>query len=480
MPTTPQPLPPSPPPESSASSPTPLFSLEWASVLPSLPSEPGVYWFLGKDDEVLYVGKAKNLKNRVTSYRHVKRLSSRIQQMVLSAAKLKWEVLESELEALLVEAELIRTHQPSVNILLKDDKTPLYINITNELYPRVITVRKQEIDRGQIKGTVLGPFPSAYKVREVLTIARRIFPWCNQPDQQQNPDLLHNRKPCFYYHIDLCPGACVQDISPEEYRQNITQLVDFLRGKKKDVLRDLQQQMKEAAATEKYELAAKLRDKVLVIKDVTQKTYQLKPQTTLPQLKNTLIEEGLVHLKRLLSAYLYLPKDIPLSRIEGYDVSNTQGTLASVAMVTFIKGQPETSEYKLFNIRTLDTPNDYHMMKEALLRRQNHPEWGRPDLVVIDGGRGQLRAALSVWHWLNPVVSIAKNPDRIIIPALTLPKLTSEEQSQLQQHSEKLRYHIIKLEPNHPALNLIQQIRDESHRFSKKQHSRRRLKELFK
>ncbi|HEX7017466.1 MAG TPA: UvrB/UvrC motif-containing protein [Patescibacteria group bacterium] len=443
-----------------------------------LPSAPGVYWFLGKNGEVLYVGKAKNLKNRVTSYKHVKRLVSRIQQMVLSAQTLKWEVLESELEALLVEAELIRTHQPSANILLKDDKTPLYIQITNETYPRVLTVRKQEIDKGLVKGTILGPFPSAYKVREVLTIARRIFPWCNQPLETKNLK-LKIKKPCFYYHIDLCPGACVGDISPEEYQENIAHLIAFLRGRKKDVLREIEAEMKAAAANEKYELAAKLRDKVLVIRDVTQKTYLLKPSTMLPQLRNTQVEEGLAHLRRFLSTYLYLPKDMPLSRIEGYDVSNTQGTLASVSMVTFIKGHPENSEYKLFNIRTLDTPNDYQMMKEALVRRQNHPEWGKPDLVVIDGGRGQLRAALSVWRWVNPVISIAKNPDRIIIPALSLPQLTDSDRSQLAQQPEKLRYHIITLEENHPTLNLIQRIRDESHRFSKKQHSRRRLKGLL-
>lgn len=441
-----------------------------------MPSQPGVYWFLDGANQVLYVGKAKNLKNRVNTYRQVNQLSSRIRGMVETAQQLKWQVLDSELEALLVEAELIRTHQPPTNILLKDDKTPLYIQITAEPYPRVLTRRKKETETRPMKGTLLGPFPSAYKVREVLGIARKIFPWCNEGVDPAKP----NSRPCFFYHISQCPGACIGRVTPEEYQQTIAQLVMFLKGQKKDVVRMISQQMKLASEQEQYELAATLRDRVEVITAVTQRTYSLRPDLTLPHLRASQAEEGVVYLRKMLSTYLSLPATFPLHRIEAYDVSNISGTYAAVSMVTFIDGQAVNQEYKVFNIRTLDTPNDFAMLQEALQRRQNHPEWGQPDLIVIDGGKGQLRAALKVWQWTTPVISIAKDPDRLIIPG---PELISQPSPKRSLKDYQLgsvpRYHVLRLPETHPGLKLIQQLRDEAHRFSKRQQSRRRLNQMF-
>ena len=432
----------------------------------SLPSSPGVYWFLDNDDNVLYVGKAKNLKKRVSSYTRVKQLSNRIRQLVTVAQTVKHRTLESELEALLIEAELIRAYQPQFNVLLKDDKSNLYIQVTDEIFPKVLKVRKREIDTKQLKGTILGPFPSAYKVTEVLKIARSIFPWCNQSSASKYT------KPCFYYHIDLCPGACTEEISPEEYQENITELILFLRGKKKTVLTNLQQKMKAAVVLEKFEKAAKLRDQITLITEVTQTKYRLKPSlTALPALQISETQNALVYLQKLLSTYAGTPKVYPLNRIEGYDVSNTQGTNAAVSMVTFTDGTADTKEYRLFNIRTLSTPNDYHMMKEALVRRQNHPEWGKPQLVIVDGGKGQIRAALSTWRWSIPIIGIAKRPDRIIIPIGTL-----AHRGKRVSKLSGITYKVIALPANHPTLRLVQRIRDEAHRFSKKQHSNLRTK----
>lgn len=431
-----------------------------------MPSSPGVYWFLDNDDNVLYVGKAKNLKKRVRSYTRTKQLSSRINQLVHTAVTLKHSTLTSELEALLVEAELIRTYQPQYNILLKDDKSNLYIRITKEKYPRVEKVRKREIISKQLDGTILGPFSSAYKVREVLTIARKIFPWCNKKRNTSSQD----KKPCFYYHIDLCPGACIGACSEEEYKETISQLVLFLKGKKKSVLRNLEERMKAAAKTHAFEKAAKYRDQIALITEVTQSHYRLKPELELPTLQLSKRQTGLTYLRKILATYTHTPANYPLTRIEGYDVSNTQGTNPAVAMVTFIDGAPALKEYRLFNIRSLTTPNDYHMMKEALSRRQNNPEWGTPHLVVIDGGKGQVRAVLSVWEWSVPVIGIAKNPDRLVLPIT--------EFGPGKKHTN-LQYHVLKLPNTHPALNLIQHIRDEAHRFSKKQHNRLRTKAAF-
>lgn len=385
------------------------------------------------------------------------------------AREVRFEVLPSELEALLTEAELIRRYQPQYNVLLKDDKSPLYIHITNETYPRILQIRKKEVTTQNPDGTILGPFSSAYKVKEVLQIARHIFPWCNKAG-----NLEQVQAPCFYYHIDQCPGACLQKITPHEYKQNIKQLTLFLRGKKALVTTQLKEQLDESVETENFEKAAVIRDKLQLIDDLTQEKRILKPELTTPGLTNKIEQDGIIYLQDILSTHLNKPKKLPLGRIEGYDVSNTMGTSPAVAMVTFTDGKPDKSNYRLFNIRSINTPNDYQMMKEAIARRQNHPEWGTPNLVVIDGGKGQVRAALTVWGWDVPVIGIAKNPDRLVIP-----KLSGGISHQGYPDITNLEYTMVKLKENHPALQLIQRVRDEAHRFSKKQHTRRRLKSMF-
>ena len=436
-----------------------------------------MYWFLNDADDVLYVGKAKDIRKRIAQYRRYNQLPPKSQQLVTTATQLKHEVLPSELDALLVEAELIRTHQPPFNILLKDDKSPLYIHITNETFPRVFTRRKRDLIKHDYKGSIIGPLPSARKVKEVLGIARKMFPWCNAsrrslPEDETNID-ADASKACFYYHIDQCPGVCTGEISVEEYSHIIDDLKRFLRGKKRSVVQDMRQRMHEHAEAERFEQAAQLRDRIDSIEAVTQRYRRLKPVLTLPTLKISEQEESIIQLQRILSTYTNLPKQYPLDRIEGYDVSNIQGKGAAVGMVVFEDGAPVKAEYRLFNIRTLDTPNDYHMLKEALLRRQNHPEWGDPSLLVIDGGKGQLRGAHYVWQGTTPIISIAKDPDRIIIPKLRRDR--SNDTTQQLPYD----YHVLNLPPDHLALRLIQRIRDESHRFSKRQHTRLRQRQMF-
>lgn len=436
-----------------------------------------MYWFLDQKGNVLYVGKAKNLKKRISSYTYLSRLPERTLQLVQTATHLKTKILESELEALLVEAELIRTYRPPYNILLKDDKSPIYIQITNEEFPRVNMVRKKDVISQHLKGTILGPFQTTYKVKEVLRLARDIFPWCNERGGSLHPQ----KKACFYYHIGLCPGACIGEVSASEYQDQVKELILFLRGKKRQVTTSLQKKMETAAENEQFEDAALFRDQIEIISEVTKPKYRLKPDLLLATtLTSDVGRERVIHLRRILHNYLHLAANYQLKRIEGYDVSNIQGQHASVAMVTFAEGEPLKADYRLFNIKTLQTPNDYHMLKEALLRRQNHPEWGRPDLLVIDGGKGQLRAALSVWSWRSPIISIAKNPDRLIIPDLSDVEPISVENDTHQLHNlQGIKYHILKLPEQHQGLKLVQHIRDEAHRFSKKQFSKRKLKSLL-
>ncbi len=445
------------------------------SVLSSLPSSAGVYWFLDEHNLVLYVGKAKNLKKRVQSYTRFGQLSNRIRQLVKVATIVKFKELPSELEALLTEAELIRRYQPQYNVLLKDDKSPLYIHITNEIYPRVIQVRKKEISNSNLKGTVLGPFPSAYKVKEVLQLVRKIFPWCNHAGNLEPSNHKTKLTPCFYYHIDQCSGACIGKISPQEYQENINQLITFLKGKKSVVTTQLKKELEEAIAAENFEAAAIYRDKLALINEVTQPKKILKPELTTPGLTAKIEQDGVIYLQDMLSVHLGLPKKFPLERIEGYDVSNTMGTNPSVAMVTFIDGVADPANYRLFNIRSIQTPNDYQMMREAISRRQNNQQWGVPDLLVIDGGKGQVRAALSVWGWQAPLIGLVKNPDRLILPLLDWSSKTEGSYFDLKN----LQYLELKLQETNPALKLLQRVRNEAHRFSKKQHTKRRLKSMF-
>lgn len=468
-------------------------ALKWLSYYEKSPHSPGVYWFMDKEGKVLYVGKAKDLKNRHASYTQLKQTHGKTLRMVLEATKLKWQVLDSELQALLVEAELIRLHQPPYNVLLKDDKTPLYIYITDDVYPQVKSIRKKEIGRlktveGVASKNLFGPYQSAYRTKEILKLVRPIFRWCEKgvyslqsldfsktrSDDNSTLNTIDYRlkssaKPCFYYHINRCSGACVGKISPEEYREDIERLKKFLRGKTKEVLDEFKSEMATSSAEEDFERAAQARDAIRLIEQFMKPTFQLKPDLQLPKLYESIKQEGLLHLRKEIRQFYSLSKDYPLHRIEGYDVSNIMGKNAAVSMVVFTEGEPDKKEYRMFNIRSIDTPNDYQMMKEAIARRQNHPEWGTPSLILIDGGRGQLRSALSVWGWDVPVVSIVKNPDRLVIPVFENPA---------DRSMKNLKYHFVKFPEDHPTLKLLQQIRDESHRYAKKQHTRLRNRNL--
>lgn len=374
--------------------------------------------------------------------------------MVTEAASLKWSELSSELEALLVEAELIHAHQPHYNILLKDDKSPLYIVITDEPFPRVLTAHKRKVVSMQGIKRMFGPFPSSLQVRYVLHEARRIFQWCNEREK--------NNTACFYVHLQLCGGACAGKVTQEEYALMIQRLIAFLRGRTQDLTHEMKAEMKIASELQHYERAAILRDQLAMLAYVTTNKRPLPLDMKLPQLMQKEADEMMVQLRRLLQMHMSLPPNYPLHRIEGYDISNTQGTKPVAAMVVAIDGQMDNSEYKMFNIQLGEKPNDYGMMKEALLRRQKHPEWGIPNLVMLDGGKGQLRAGVAVWGWSVPLCALAKEPDRVFF-----------------YNPQTKEFTMTALTDGEPASTLLRRVRDEAHRFSKRQHSRRRTRAVI-
>ncbi len=378
------------------------------------------------------------------------------------ARKVEYQVLESEIEALLIEAELIKAHQPYFNSLLKDDKSNIYLLITNENFPRILRVRRTDLNKKiyQNKLTLFGPFTSAFKLAELLKIIRPIFKWCNQANGTKP-------KTCFYHHLDLCSGACCHEINALEYRKDIDQLILFLKGRKKDLLKKLKKEMTTLADTEAFEKALIIKNKIQLIEEITNHKYKLKTDLILPNFSQEENQEALVHLRHILHQEGIVDVKQQFQRIEGYDVSNTSGQNATVSMVVLTNGEIDQSQYKFFKIRSLSTPNDYGMLQEALTRRQKHLEWGSPDLVLIDGGKGQVRAVAKVWKNQTPLIGLVKNPDRLVV-------LIPEKN---QGHG--LETKIIPLQANHPTLKMLQRLRDEAHRFAKKQHSRLRTKNLL-
>ncbi len=412
-----------------------------------------MYWFLDANGKVIYVGKAKNLNNRLRSYSHLKQLSLKTSQLIHAASTVKYQILDSEWTALLVEAELIQLHQPHYNILLKDDKSPLYIITTKETYPRVLAVRKSERLQYPLRRS-FGPFSSSLQVKEVLKIARKIFPYCTALQTKQ-------LKKCFYVHLGLCPGACNHSITPSKYQQNIGNLELFLQGKHHHIIKDFTTQVTFAASKQDYETAGRFKQKIDAITYVIDRYRHKTNDQPLPNITEDSGIHKTIELIRLLKEHgLTCPT---LSRIETYDVANLQGTSAVVSMVVAIDGVADHDHYRHFSIKTLHTPNDVGMLKEAITRRQQHPEWGVPDLIVVDGGKPQIKGIQRILTWSVPVVGIAKQPDRLLIPLKTNPPLITS----------------ITLDSSSPAGQLIISMRDEAHRFSRRLHHKKALDALL-
>lgn len=405
--------------------------------LKELSESPGVYLYFNSSREVIYVGKAINLKNRVRSYfQKFESLGAKTQALVSNIVYIDTIQVESEIEALLLEAELIKLYKPRYNIELKDDKSPIYIKITtNEEIPRISTVRRESLP----EVTYFGPYPSAATAKQVLRMIRKIFPYRSC---QQLPN-----KPCLYFHLKLCDAPCVQQISTKDYRQVIKHITLFLQGKKKQLVKELEKELTQASEELRFEEAAKIKKQLDAIQYVTQSfkkpdVYIENPNLLEDQRHNVLLE---------LREYLepHLPTIAVPSRIECYDISNFQGTNAVGAMTVATDGAINKREYRKFKIKTKTTPDDYEMHKEVLRRRLGHQEWDLPDLIVVDGGKGQLSGALEVIAESGlaiPAIGIAKKMEELVIKTET-------------------GFQSLQLPRNSKALQLIQQLRDEAHRF---------------
>lgn len=410
--------------------------------LARLPDSPGIYIYSDQNDKIIYVGKSISIKKRVASYFHDKFPEGKTKLMVQKIAKIEHIKVFSEFEALLLESELIRTHQPFFNSTQKDDKSPIYIKISNDPVPQISTTRKEKPKRGVF---TKGPFQSAKTTKEVLRMIRRIFPYCHH----KNP-----KKPCLFVHLGLCPYPYKDEESQNDYLQTIGQIKKLLSGKSKSLIRDLTQKMHALAASQKYEEANEVKKQIEKLRYITT-TYHT-PQEFLqtPTLVDDLKAQKLKSLKEALEL-AKIPK-----RIECYDIANISGQFATGSMVVFTNGAPDKKEYRRFKIKFLHTPNDYEMIREVIARRIKN-DWPKPDLVIIDGGRGQLNAALSVidkYKYPARVISLAKRLEEIYTPDKVLP---------------------IRLPKESPGRQLAQSLRDEAHRFANAYHKLLRSKQML-
>ena len=406
-----------------------------------LPHKSGVYQFLDKEKNVLYVGKAIDLYHRVASY-FSKDVSVKTAMLVSKILSVETIVVESELEALILEANLIKKYLPSFNVRLMDDKDYLYIGITKEDFPKVVTIRKQDLK--SVK-KFFGPFPSSRTVRDTLKLLRRVFPWCSSP-----PKAKVRQRSCFYYHLGLCPGACVGLISTEDYNKIISRFSKFLEGKKEELVKEISLEMMKLSDNEKFEEAAKLKR---MIEGITYLTQTNRSSLYLEN-PNFLEDERQLALSEL-QRDLNLPK-IP-QRIEGYDISNIQGQQAVGSLVVLTNGDIDKSQYRKFKIHITGKPNDVGMHREMMKRRLKHAEWPIPDLIIVDGGRAQARAVqyeIQNTKYKIPIFGLAKRMEWLYPPM----------------------GEVIKLPKRSKALRLLQKLRDESHRFAIAYHRRLRAK----
>lgn len=392
----------------------------------SLPDARGVYFFKDARGRIIYIGKAKSLKKRARSY-FCRLLDAKTQLLVGRIEDLDYRLTASEREAELLEASLIKQHQPHYNVSLKDDKSFPLIKISHEKFPRLEVVRSKSRPV-QDKGIYFGPYTDPRLLRQALVMIRRIFGFRSCKSMP--------KKPCLYYRLKLCPGPCAGKITPGEYKRIISQIKMFLESKYEDLSVQLYRQMQKASREKRYEHAANLRDRIEAL-------------AMFNRGEGADTREGLSGLQGLLGL-----RNLP-ERIEAFDISNISGKEACGSMVSFYMGRPDKNNYRRFKIKGVDTVDDYAMIREVVRRRYRRVmEEGLPlpDLVLIDGGKAHLSVAGQEIKSLGidlEIASIAKEKENIYIKGCRKP---------------------INLRRDTPALNLIRRIRDEAHRFALSYH----------
>lgn len=449
--------------------------------LSQLPKEPGVYFHKSASGEIIYVGKAAVLRNRVRQYFQASRARDpKTEALVAEIVDTDWMVVESELEALFLEAEMIRRYMPRYNILLRDDKAMSYIRIDiDSAFPTVSTTRRP-LDDG---ARYFGPYFSLYGVKQALKLLRRIFPYATRKVQSA-------KRASLDYHLGLDPGLEEGKTSLDEYRANLRKLIAVIEGRRNGVIKEVERDMKRAAKAQEFERAATLRNRLLALQNLgRQVIFSDKEFLDISK------DQALVQLQQLLGLAE------PPKRIEGYDISHMSGTNVVASMVVFTNGVSNKGEYRKF--KTSERNDDYANMREAITRRfsdKNIKAWGMPSLLLIDGGSGQLGAAIAAMVAQGvavPIVSVAKREEEMVVhrsashtdnsfievllnaPTAGVSVRIEGDfyivnlhvgQSNAGAHSKNLRGGQT-ASGYTDTVKLIQRIRDESHRFAVSYHT---------
>ena len=413
------------------------------SQIDSLPSMIGLYLFKN-NESINYIGKSVNIKARVISHLENAKLDNKERLIIENSNKIEVIIADSEFKALILEAKLIRELQPKYNSIWKDDKSPLYIKIsTADEFPKITIVRKESEKRS----LYFGPFSSVKMIEKIINDIRHIIPFCTQKKM--------GNKACFYSKIGLC-SSCPNEIKnltdKKQYKKNIRQVISILNGNVKTIIKDLNLQLNVLIKSNQFEQAIVIRNKIFKF----DKLLNLKDDSDFYKNNNEKnLDETLDILKK------YFPRLIKLERIETYDISNLGLKQAVGSMVVMKNNQIDKKEYRKFKIRQVGLPSDFYRLKEVMSRRLQQ-KWPTPDLIIIDGGRPQIKAILKIFESNKrsiPLIGIAKNPDRVIVGVEGFPNLFLKNDSKV--------------------LNVIRLLRDESHRFARKYHLFLRSKDFL-
>lgn len=410
--------------------------------LDKLPASPGVYFHKNSDGEIIYVGKAAVLKNRVRQYFQKSHKDAKTTALVTEIVDTDWIVVDTEMDALFLESEMIKRYKPKWNILLRDDKTVSYIRINmKDEVPYLTFTRTPQDD----KATYIGPFYGKSSVEKAVRILRKVFPYYIRP---------YTGKKTLDTDLGLTPGIEIGKSTPKDYKRNLRKIIRYLEGDREKLLKDLQKTMDKEAAAGNYELAAEARDQLMGLKELKKKIV-----FSDKEFLDISSDQALKQLQELLGL------SRPPRRIEGYDISHQSGSNTVGSMVVFINGASARNEYRKFKIRT-SRNDDLKSMGEMISRRLKHTEWDFPDLIILDGGITQINAVLPLVESYNiPVIGRDKSGDhsksakiKIVIPG---------------------KKEVVLPNGSHIA-RLIARVDEESHRFAITYHSLLKRKSMLK
>ena len=417
--------------------------MKLAEKLKTLPPAPGVYFHKNKQGEIIYVGKAAVLKNRVRQYFHKDLKDRKTEALKAEIYDTDWIVVDTEMDALFLESEMIKRYKPKWNILLRDDKTVSYVRIDMKSEVPYVSMTRLPLDD---KATYIGPFYARLPVKNALRILRKVFPFYIKP---------YDNKKTLDTDLGLTPGIEIGKSTPAEYKKNLRKLIRYLEGGRDKLIKGLEKEMNTAAKNKEFEKAAELRNQYFGLLELKKKIV-----FSDKEFLDISSDQALLSLQKLLKL------KTPPRRIEGYDISHEQGTNVVASMVVFINGVSDRSEYRKFKLRSQKN-DDPGSIKEVITRRLKHTEWDYPDLIILDGGIPQLSAVKTELKNI-PVIGRNKSGDHSKNAAVNI--IIPEDDG----------YRLVPLRPDSHIAKLIARIDEESHRFAVTYHRLLRSKQMLK